>query len=174
MWCCNVFFSLLKTERIPSMLWNSTLTRRTFLTCGKRRCFRTRRKRGKKGGSKGWEMACFTSMRSSVYSSSACSSLAFPSTFFRSRSDVWKAARFSVRWRRWERLETVGRSGTWWLSIKNSVQTTATHRLFGEEHHQKVHCLQMAGEAKCPAYLCNFLFGPPKINITFQTLHFTV
>lgn len=42
-------------ERIPLTPWNTTLTRHTSLTCGRRRCFRTQRKRGKRGGGKEWE-----------------------------------------------------------------------------------------------------------------------
>lgn len=54
--------SFLNTERTPLMRWNSTQTRRTFLTCGKRKCFRTRRKRGKKGGGKEWEHTLITAL----------------------------------------------------------------------------------------------------------------
>lgn len=51
----NVGNWFLNTERILLMQWNTTLTRHTFLTCGKRKCFRTQRRRGKKGGGIGSE-----------------------------------------------------------------------------------------------------------------------
>lgn len=48
--------------RIPLTQWNSTQTRHTFLTCGGRKCSRTRRKRGEKGGGRGWEHSLATAL----------------------------------------------------------------------------------------------------------------
>ena len=45
----------MNAERIQLMQWNSTRTPRTFFTCGKRRCFRILKTRGKKGEGKEWE-----------------------------------------------------------------------------------------------------------------------
>lgn len=47
------FFFLYNSERIPQTGWNSTLIHRTFSTYGRRKCFRTQRKRGKRGGGRG-------------------------------------------------------------------------------------------------------------------------
>lgn len=82
---------------------------------------------------------------SHIYMSS-CSFFVSSFTFPRNRSGVWKAVPFSARWRRWGRLETADRSGTWWPSIKSFVQITTTHRFFGEALLLRDHSLQMAGE----------------------------
>lgn len=71
--------------------------------------------------------------------------ITLPSTFARNRNDVWKAAPFSVRWRRWERFETADKSGTCWHLIKSFVQITVIHRHSGGERRLRVHSRQMAG-----------------------------
>lgn len=71
--------------------------------------------------------------------------LPYDSPMFRTRRDVWRAARFNVTLRRWERLVTVGKSGTSWLLIRNCAQTTDTRRPFGEGPPQRAPSPQMAG-----------------------------
>lgn len=53
------------TGRIPQTQWNSTQTRRTSLTCGRRKCFRIRRTRGERGAGSGW--ACTLPSLLSIY-----------------------------------------------------------------------------------------------------------
>ncbi len=65
---------------------------------------------------------------------------------FRSRSDVWKAAPCSARWRRWERPETAGKSGIWWRLIKSFVRITAIRRLSAEGLRLRDHSPQTAGQ----------------------------
>lgn len=69
-----------------------------------------------------------------------------PSNGSRNKNDAWKPARFSVKWRRWERPEIAGRSGTWWLWTKSFAQITVIHRVSIEGHHLRALSHQMEGK----------------------------
>lgn len=149
----------LNTGRIPLTRWNSTQTRLTFLTCGGRKCSRTRRKRGEKGGGRGWEHSPATALCFFVFILADFFLYLFiiyelfsPSS--RNRRGAWKAAPFSARWRRWERLETEGKSGTWWRSIRSFAQITAIRKRYAEGHRPRAHCPRMAGKGSL--FLCFF------------------
>lgn len=75
-------WDLYPTGRIRQMPWSSTPTHHTFLTCGRRRCFRTQRRRGKKGGGKGWEPPHSTPRHAASFLSTCLAGLLIHLLFF--------------------------------------------------------------------------------------------
>lgn len=64
----------------------------------------------------------------------------------RNRNEAWKAAPLSTMWRRWEKPETEGRSGTWWRWTKNFGQITAIRRVSIVGHHLRAPSHQTEGK----------------------------
>lgn len=64
----------------------------------------------------------------------------------RNRNEAWKAGQLSMKWRRWEKPETAGRSGTWWRWTKNFGQITAIHRVSIVGHHLRAPSHQTEGK----------------------------
>lgn len=117
---------------------SSTQTPPTSLTCGKRRCSKTLKTRGRRRGSRRWSTCCYLLHSTSHLNFWCTVSFALLSVLIifcqskcliclccRSRGAVW-TERCKGRSKRFAKRGIVGRSGTWWLWIRSWGRTTGT------------------------------------------------